>query len=324
MRFPPWRRPPRNREEDLSVIIGERVPGILHLTHNDLDAVGCDAIHRMRYGDITTIFCSVGKFPGILEFISHYPGNGDMLSITDLGFQPGVEPVLGVLRNKKWKVEWRDHHRWQDEEKSAVEARCDLLHVDVGTCATGICARDLQEGDPAAAEVARVVCDYDLWKHEDPRSAVLGLVLQRRKNREYVRDRLVEGVFSDVRIESEYREIRGEMEAAMDRSIRRALIRGNRYRIAFAPLYGYPSETAARMRSTLKTDIEVLVSPGGRCSLRSVPPISHRIAREFSGGGHPHASGGSFPFSFWERIRFRITGRARYFDRFVQLAESLP
>ena len=295
---------------------------VIHITHNDLDAVGADAIHRMKYGDIITIFCSVGKFPEILDAVSGLPGKGDVLSISDLGFRKNIQYALSRATKNGWKIEWRDHHRWNDDEIRTAEALCDTVHVDTETCACGICARDIMPDDPVATEVARVVCDYDLWKHEDPRSAILGEVLQRKKNREYVRDCLVKGIFSDPFIEKEYAEIREDMEEVMRKSIRKAKISANRYRIAFAPLYRYPSETAARMRKELGTDIEVLVSPNGRFSLRSVPPISHVLAREFGGGGHPNAAGGSFDFSLWDRLLFRFLGRSSHFDRFISVAET--
>ena len=118
-----------------------------------------------------------------------------------------------------------------------------------------------------ATEVARVVCDYDLWKHADPRSAVLGQVLQRKKNREHVRDCLVEGIFSDTLIETEYAEIKAEMDAAMERSLRHTTFLGKKYRIAFAPLYGYPSETAHFIRGRKNTDIEVIIGKDGKSRL---------------------------------------------------------
>ena len=323
MKFP-WTAPPRKgRDEELQDQLQKRPRGVVHITHNDLDAVGCDAIHRRVFDPVTTVFCSVGRFPHVMREISRMSGDGDTLSISDLGYYQGAESVVDTLREKGWRVEWRDHHRWRDEERARVEKRCNLLCVQVDTCATGICARDLAPGDPVALEVARVVCDYDLWIHADPRSAVLGQVMQRKKNREYVRDCLVQGIFSDARIMAQYREIREEMEWLMEKSIRKAHIRGSRYRIAFAPLYGYPSETAAMMRSTLSTDMEVLISPSGRFSLRSVPPVSHILARNFGGGGHPNASGGNFPFSFWDGVLFRLFGRSPHIDRFVEIAESL-
>ena len=310
------------QERLISILKGRKNP-LVHLTHNDLDAVGGDAIHRMRFGSITSIFCSIGSFPPTLDTLAIVDGTGGVLSISDLGYQRGIEERIRRVREAGWRIEWRDHHRWSEADKKMCEPFCDLLLIDTSTCGCGICARDLLPNNPLAAEVARVVCDYDLWKHEDPRSAVLGVVLQRKKNRDYVRDRLVEGVFSDPYIEGEYREIVSEMEARIQKSIRKAVIRGTKYRIAFSPLYGYPSETADRMRKALSSDLEVLVSPEGRFSLRSVAPISHIIAREFDGGGHPNAAGGNFHFSIWDRILFLFLGKAPQFKKFVELAESL-
>jgi len=306
----------------ISLLKSRRAP-LVHLTHNDLDAVGGDAIHRMRYGNVTSIFCSVGKFPSALNAVAAVEGNGSVLSISDLGYQRGIEQRVRNVRAAGWQIEWRDHHRWSDEEIGLIADLCNLLRVDTSTCGCGICARDLLPGDEKAAEIARVVCDYDLWKHEDPRSAVLGVVLQRKKNRDYVRDRLAEGIISDDVIEQEYRDIVGDMEEMMTRSIRKTSILGEKYRIAFSPLYGYPSETAARIRKELATDIEVLISRDGRFSLRSVPPISHLIAREYGGGGHPNAAGGNFNFSFLDRIRFLLLGSSSRFRDFVEMTETI-
>ena len=310
-------------EERLVALLKSRKSALVHLTHNDLDAVGGDAIHRIRYGTITSIFCSVGSFPSALDAVASVEGNGITLSISDLGYQKGIEHRIRSVNEAGWRIEWRDHHRWSTEEIGLVQNHCDLLRLDTSTCGCGICAKDLLPGDKTAAEIARVVCDYDLWKHEDPRSAVLGIVLQRKRNRDYVRDRLAEGIFSDDYIQREYQEIVGDMEEKMAKSIHKATIMGEKYRIAFSPLFGYPSETAARIRKELSTDIEVLVSKDGRFSLRSVPPISHIIAREYGGGGHPNAAGGSFRFSFWERIRFILFGSSSQFPYFVDIAESI-
>jgi oligoribonuclease NrnB/cAMP/cGMP phosphodiesterase (DHH superfamily) len=312
-----------NGKPGLAEILRSRDSHIIHLTHNDLDAVGSDAIHRIRFGPILSIFCSVANFPLFLDIIAGLEGKEDLLSISDLGYQPGVERKIRKVREAGWRIEWRDHHRWADEDIVMMGGLCDLLVVDTSTCACGICARDLLPDDPRAEEVARVVCDYDLWKHEDPRSAVLGIVLQRRRNRDHVRDLLIDGVFTDPKIEREYGEIVSDMQTKIAKSTRKARIMGIKFRIAFSPLYGYPSETAARMREELSTDIEVLVSREGRFSIRSVPPISHLIAREFGGGGHPHAAGGNFHFSFWDRIRFRLIGTTPEFLRFVKIAEAI-
>ncbi|MCC7555953.1 MAG: phosphoesterase [Methanoculleus marisnigri] len=309
---------------NLMQALSGRKENVVHLTHNDLDAVGSDAIHRRTYGDVFTVWSSVGKFLSLFDAVAGSPGRGDLLSISDLGYQQGVEQRLAKARSNGWRIEWRDHHRWKDEEIRAVDAKTSLLHVDVSTCATGIVARDLAPGDPVAEEIARVVCDYDLWKHQDPRSKMLGQVVMRKGWREYVRDNFVRGTIVDARIESEYSEIVREMERDIKKSIRHTtIIEDGRYRIAFAPLYGYPSETAHAIREELGTEIEVIVSSNGRISIRSVPPVSHIIAREFSGGGHPHAAGGTFTFTLLDRLLFWLIKRNRHYRRLAEKAESI-
>jgi len=312
-----------NGDSGLASAIKSRTAHVIHLTHNDLDAVGADAVHRMKYGTdgVFSIWSSVGKFPALLALVASCEGKGDLLSISDLGYHRDAEPLVVQAKKNGWSVEWRDHHRWREEEIARIEKVTDFLHIDTATCGTGIVARDLMPGDPLAAEVARVVCDYDLWNHADPRSAVLGQVLQKKENRDHVRDSLFRGVFSDERIVHEYQEIKSEMEAMMQRSLKHATFTGRKYRIAFAPLYGYPSETAHFIREQKKTEIEVIIGKDGKFSIRSVPPISHLIAREFGGGGHPNAAGGSFNFTVIERFTWWLFRKSRHFEELVKVAD---
>lgn len=295
---------------------------VVHLTHNDLDAVGADAVHRMAYGEVFSIFSSVGGFPSILEKVVGVPGKGDLLSITDLGYQPGAERLLKRGISNGWRVEWRDHHRWEEKEEREIRPLAQVLHIDTSLCACGIVAHDVQPLNPIAREVAAVVCDYDLWRNQEPRAGILARVVSREENRPYVRDCLVKGIFSDPFIEEQYQTIQREMEEAIGKSIHRARIYGAKYRIAIAPLYGYPSETAAAIRQALESEIEVLVSSNGRFSIRSVPPISHLIAREFQGGGHAHAAGGMLNFSLWDKIAFFLLHRTLHYPRLVTVAET--
>ncbi|QSZ66782.1 phosphoesterase [Methanofollis aquaemaris] len=313
----------KTTDEDIVAAVEGRKNGILHLTHNDLDAAGADAIHRMVYGKITTIFASVGRYDSTLALIAGLPGRGDVLSISDLGYKRGVEASAKAAAANGWKIEWRDHHRWTDAEADLVRPHCALLTIDTSVCATGIVAKDLRPGDSAAVEVARVVCDYDLWKKEDPRADVLGLVTQRRHLLPHIRNLLSQGKFTDRKVEEIYAEIRAEMDAAIGASISEAKIYREKYTIAFAPLHGYPSETAHAIRDALGTDIEVIVSKNGRFSIRSVPPVSHLIARKFGGGGHPNAAGGSFTFSLMDRFFFWLLKRNRHFKELVKVAEVI-
>ncbi len=106
-------------EEVKEALRGRKVK-VVHLTHNDLDAAGSDAIHRLKYGEVFTIWASVKNFSFLLATLSDVKGGGDLVSITDLGYQQGVERWLKKARDAGWKVEWRDHHRWEDREADIV------------------------------------------------------------------------------------------------------------------------------------------------------------------------------------------------------------
>ncbi|MDD1723838.1 MAG: phosphoesterase [Methanospirillum sp.] len=309
----------------ISADIALRTAKVVHLTHNDFDAVGADAVHRIRYrdGEVFTIFSSVGKFPMYLEIISQIAGNGDTLSISDLSYKRGIEQHLRRSKQKGWRIEWRDHHRWHEDEIGIIRSIVDLLHIDTGKCACGICAEDLAPDNAITQEIALVVCDYDLWRHQDPRSGVLGLVLQRHENREHVRDMLMMGVFDDKIIRAQYEDITREMHRVMERTKRTASILGKKHRTVVAPMYGYPSETAAYLRKELRSDIEVLVSSSGKFSIRSVPHISHNIAREFGGGGHPQAAGGFFHFTLKDKLLLLLFKKNRWFTRIADYADTI-
>src|SRR5665811_824932 len=102
----------------LANAVKSRSAHVVHLTHNDLDAVGADAIHRMKYGNegVFTIWSSVGKCTALFSLVASCAGKGDLLSVSDLGYQRDMEVIAHKARVNGWKVEWRDHHRWRDEE----------------------------------------------------------------------------------------------------------------------------------------------------------------------------------------------------------------
>jgi len=303
--------------------LATRTAHVVHVTHNDLDAVGADAIHRIRYTNVFTIFSSVGKYPHYLDMLAELPGNGDTISISDLSYRPGAEYPVARAKETGWKIEWRHHHRWTDEEVHTIQSRVDILHIDTGSCGCGICAKDLLPCDVIGEEIARVVCDYDLWRHQDPRSHVLGLVLQERNNREYVRDCLVLGVFRDKTIDEEYAKITDKMNRVKEKTRTDASVFQKKKTVVVAPMYGYPSETAAYLREQLNSDIEVLVSKRGKFSIRSKDPVSHLIAREYGGGGHPHAAGGQFSFSVLDRLSLLFLKKNRHFADVANLAEKI-
>ena len=98
-------------DKGLANALKNRSVHVVHLTHNDLDAVGADAIHRMKFGNegVFTIWCSVGKFGALFSLVASSPGKGDLLSISDLGYQKDSEAIAGKARVNGWNIEWRIH-----------------------------------------------------------------------------------------------------------------------------------------------------------------------------------------------------------------------
>ena len=296
---------------------------IVHLTHNDLDAAGCDAIVRMTHGnDILTFFSSVGKFDWFLGQIGSYNGADKTLIISDLGYQHDLEEKVRKANAAGWTIAWYDHHKWTAEEQDLIRPYTQSLTVDTQRCATGVLAAALKPEQPYAEEVARVVCDYDLWKHEDKRSGVLGIITSGSANLQLVRDKLLQGIIIDDELDAIYRKIEEDKNSCIRKSIKRASISEGKYKVAIMPCYGYPSETAAETRKQLNTDIELLVFDNGKFSLRSQPPISHLIAREFNGGGHPNASGGSFVYSKKDRFMFKLFHKVAGKEQFLAAVEK--
>src|SRR5512136_2590568 len=105
-------------ESGLASAVKSRTAHVVHLTHNDLDAVGADAVHRMKFGTegVFTIWSSVGKFFQLFSLVASCDGKGDLLSISDLGYHNETESIAEMAKKNGWKVEWRDHHHWRDDE----------------------------------------------------------------------------------------------------------------------------------------------------------------------------------------------------------------
>lgn len=315
----------KKKKEDVSEKIRASKATLIHLTHNDLDAVGSDAIHRLAYGkeNVYTIWSSVGAFPFLFEEISELPANGRTLSITDLALKNGMMQSIKRAKENGWTIDWRDHHRWTNEGASDVRNLIHSLTISTNQCACGICAQELLPTNPLAREIAHIVCDYDLWHRTVPLSQRLGIVLQRHKNREYVRDLIMMGVFEDEYIRQEFSSIMKEIDQVKATCEKEMKIYDGNVKIIITRMHGFPSETAAYLRSKFDSDIEIFVSDKGKFSIRSKQPVSHLIAREFHGGGHPGASGGHFQFTWFDVLKLKLCKKNRYYDSIAEKSREI-
>jgi uncharacterized protein len=284
----------------------ERFDGkIVHLTHTDLDAVCCDAIFRRKYGNVLTIFSSVQDYSAYLERLANVRNAAGLtLCLSDLGGRASVFETLSCLKQKGWRVEWRDHHIWEAQVVKTVKSEIDYLRVSTELCACEIVFKDLLTNDPIAQEIAELGRDKDFWINRDPRSEILSTAISDQHSREKIATKLSQGVFIDYEIEDMYKTQVKLKKKALSKALRASTLFNS---TAITISNGYSSDVAAMLRSRYHSTTELVLRTNGRFSIRTVAPVSNRIAAQFDGGGHPHAAGGNLHFTIPEQLAFRFT-----------------
>ncbi|MGZ4846543.1 MAG: phosphoesterase [Halobacteriota archaeon] len=279
---------------------------MVHLTHTDLDAVCCDALFKRKYGDVFTIFSSVQDYSSYLELLAQAEKTANLtLCLSDLGGRTSVLEVVARLKNNGWRIEWRDHHVWDERFFEDIKSTIDYLRVDRELCACEIVYTDLLDGDLIAKELAAIGRDRDFWINNDPRSEVLSTAISDDKSREKIALKLSRGAFADAEIEAMYALQIGRKSEAISKAIQKSVLLDH---TAVTTSSGYTSDVAARLRDKYHSTTEIILRGNGVFSIRTVAPVSNQIAMLFNGGGHPHAAGGNLSFTMRDQIGFRLFG----------------
>ena len=279
---------------------------IVHLTHTDLDAVCCDALFKRKYGNVFTIFSSVQDYSSYLELLAQAEKTANLtLCLSDLGGRTSALEVVARLEKKGWRIEWRDHHVWDEHFFEDIKSVVDYLRVDRELCACEIVYTDLLDGDLIAKEIAAIGRDRDFWINNDPRSEVLSTAISDDKSREEIALKLSRGAFADAQIEVMYTLQIGRKSEAISKAIQKSVLLGS---TAVTTSSGYTSDVAARLRDRYHSTTEIILRENGVFSIRTVAPVSNQIAMLFNGGGHPHAAGGNLSFTRRDQIGFRLFG----------------
>ena len=279
---------------------------IVHLTHTDLDAVCCDALFKRKYGNVFTIFSSVQDYSSYLELLAQVEKTANLtLCLSDLGGRTSALEVVARLKNKGWRIEWRDHHVWDERFFEDIKNVVDYLRVDRELCACEIVCTDLLDGDLIAKEIAAIGRDRDFWINNDPRSEVLSTAISDDESREEIALKLSRGAFADAEIEAMYTLQIGRKSEAISKAIQKSVLLGS---TAVTTSSGYTSDVAARLRDRYHSTTEIILRENGVFSIRTVAPVSNQIAMLFNGGGHPHAAGGNLSFTRRDQIGFRLFG----------------
>lgn len=134
---------------------------IIHLNHNDLDAMGCHFVLKKQYSDIHQYNTPYSKIEDNLEIIHDklsYDKTIDKMYITDLSFNQAQYSILmGIVREfPNTHFIFIDHHPVMFD----VEATHNLLSIlDTSKSATKLCA----EYFGMANEFIEAVNAFDTW-----------------------------------------------------------------------------------------------------------------------------------------------------------------
>jgi len=242
------------------------------------------------------------------------------LCLSDLGGRASTFEVVARLKSKEWRVEWRDHHVWDERFFEDIKSVIDYLRVDPELCACEIVYTDLLDGDLIAKEIAAIGRDKDFWINNDPRSEVLSTAISDDKSREELALKLSRGAFADAEIEAMYALQIGRKSKAISKAIQKSVLLGH---TAVTTSNGYTSDVAARLRDKYHSTTEIILRGNGVFSIRTVAPVSNQIAMLFNGGGHPHAAGGNLSFTTRDLIGFKLFGyRLAKVHKLIEAASS--
>ena len=283
------------------------------VTHTDLDGVASAAIYYRLAGidpaapSTALFFTEPHKLYKVLDTIPR----ARRLVIADLGPNKGtIELISAKIRelvNTGVRVEWYDHHRWDESWLKLIRDAGAKLHVDTSMCAAAVVAKyapdELEvDADEFSEKLARITCAADLWLWNEYMAGWLYRVVERyrgKKGDEW-RRMMVKGFYEGSlwwpELEEALQEyIKREFDG-FNRSLKSTtVITAEDCVIAGTLKHPGPPATsivAAGLLSRYNADLAVVVRRYGTgLSLSSRRVNVREIAARLGGGGHPRAAG---------------------------------
>ncbi|MEA3203298.1 MAG: uncharacterized protein QOI63_973 [Thermoplasmata archaeon] len=273
---------------------------------NCLDGVGSAIVTQRTLGvGVGVAYVQPGDMAEVLAWLAPIPAQGRRLLVADLSLQKeqyaAIVASVAALRGAGWRVEWRDHHhkQWEGLDLGLLRKHLDVLEVNADATESGasLMQKALAPGDPFLSRLAHTIRDRDLWWNKTPDSETLEFALTQMGTRQFVKAYLAAHEDSPTvlpEVAAAAQREREEQKAILARLLREARYFGSGA-TRVGVIYGWlPKNTGLHeLLTDYSCHLAINVRPNGKASLRSrkEAAVCHRVAQQFSGGGHPNASG---------------------------------
>jgi len=157
----------------------------IHLSHNDLDGIGCNIVLREKFPDMTTFHVGYSDIKETLQIISDDINHlTKVLFVTDLSFsREDFNELMNIAeRNPDLKIVYVDHHEYDDDAQEYFEEMKAMINVftihRIGTSATKLCLEITKSANQDLIKLVTWIDAYDIFKqHTDPDNFKIGWVL---------------------------------------------------------------------------------------------------------------------------------------------------
>jgi len=267
---------------------------ILHVTHNDLDGVGCAILVKKCYDFVDTYYLN---YDDVDTFIQNNYANYEQLIISDIS--PSEETFKYIENHIE--IVFIDHHK-----TSLHLGEYALSYLDTTVSATYLTMKWLEECGFDLSEYhdfVDCVNDFDMWhlKRDDSLRmnmlfTILGLDRFRERflNNPSTRFTEVELLLLDLESESLDKYLKNA-----EKLVKTFVDKNNR---KFGAIFAekYSSELGNHLIKTLDFEYIFIINPQrGKVSMRSKPDFDvSEIAVKNGGGGHKNAAGFSTNYDF--------------------------
>ncbi len=265
------------------------------LTHTDLDGVGCAVLVQgvVENAAPAQLVDNGSIDDRVRTAIAERRAQPDRhrILVTDHGVDATTAALIEEWLAAGGDLHLLDHHRSSDHLRERPWATIDEAHS-----ATGLLFAYLG-CPPRFHDLAALVEDHDLWRHQDPRSqrlaTLVGLLGSQRFLARFVARPEVEFTEGE-RLVLELEESR--RESYLTRKVEQAILRdlrGVTWAICYAE--AFQSEVSERLMSRFGADATAVVNTSKRTvSLRGRTVDVAAIAQRQGGGGHARAAAFSF------------------------------